>query len=351
MNIIEIDGSFGEGGGQILRSSLSLSLVTGKPFLIKNIRAGRKKPGLLRQHLTAVQAGAEIGGAEVDGDFIGSQRLYFAPKTIKPGKYHFAIGTAGSCTLVLQAALPALLTAESAAELTLEGGTHNPFAPPFDFLTKAFLPVINGMGPGISAVLERPGFYPAGGGRLKIGIKPVKKLDTFIFLERGQIKNYQAVASVARLPTKIAERELKVVGDRLSWSKDCLQVKNIVNSKGPGNIVSLEIECENITEVFTAFGQKGIPAEIVAENAVKEAEEYLDSDAPVGKYLADQLLIPAALAGGGKFRTILPTHHTITNIEIIKKFLPVEITTTQLHDKTWEIEIKSHRDDRKSIPD
>lgn len=337
--LIDIDGSLGEGGGQILRSSLSLSLVTGRPFRIKNIRSGRKKPGLLRQHLTAVRAAVEIGQADVDGDFMGSQKLYFAPKTIKPGKYHFDVGSAGSCTLVLQAILPPLLTAEDGTKLTLEGGTHNPYAPPFDFLTKVFLRIIDGLGPKISAELERPGFYPAGGGKLKISILPAKKLGKPKILERGQIKKYRAVAGVARLPIKIGERELKVVADRLSWKKDCLHITNMVNSRGPGNIISLEIESENITEVFTAFGQKGIPAEAVAEKVVKEAEEYLEAGVPVGKYLADQLLIPMSLAGGGKFRTIRPTQHTTTNVDIIKKFLPVEIAATQLDDKTWEIEI------------
>ncbi len=160
--MITIDGSYGEGGGQILRTSLALSLVTGKPFSIRNIRAGRKKPGLMRQHLTAVNAAAEIGQAAIEGNRIGSQAFTFEPEMIKPGNFHFAIGSAGSCTLVFQTILPALLTAGEPSEIILEGGTHNPFAPPFDFLEKAFLPVINRMGPKVAAVLEKPGFYPAG---------------------------------------------------------------------------------------------------------------------------------------------------------------------------------------------
>jgi RNA 3'-terminal phosphate cyclase (ATP) len=163
--MITIDGSYGEGGGQILRTSLALSLVTGKPFSINNIRAGRKKPGLMRQHLTAVNAAAEIGSAAIKGNRIGSQEFTFEPEMIKPGNFHFAIGSAGSCTLVFQTILPALIIAGGPSEIILEGGTHNPFAPPFDFLAKAFLPVINRMGPKVDAVLEKPGFYPAGGGR------------------------------------------------------------------------------------------------------------------------------------------------------------------------------------------
>ena len=163
MIMITIDGSYGEGGGQILRTSLALSLVTGKPFSIHNIRAGRKNPGLMRQHLTAVNAAAEIGKAAIKGNSIGSQAFTFNPETIKSGNFHFAIGSAGSCTLVFQTVLPALMISGGPSEIILEGGTHNPFAPPYDFLEKAFLPVINRMGPRVDAVLEKPGFYPAGG--------------------------------------------------------------------------------------------------------------------------------------------------------------------------------------------
>src|SRR5512139_1323749 len=151
--MIVIDGSRGEGGGQVLRSSLALSLVTGQPFRIEKIRAGRRKPGLMRQHLTAVNAAADIGCATVEGAHIGSQALAFYPRTVKPGRYHFAVGTAGSCTLVLQTVLPALLTAGFPSELVLEGGTHNPYAPPFDFLEQAFLPLMRKLGPGVSASL------------------------------------------------------------------------------------------------------------------------------------------------------------------------------------------------------
>src|SRR5512138_2046230 len=163
--MITIDGSQGEGGGQILRSALALSLVTGKPFRIENIRARRQKPGLMRQHLTAVNAAVEIGAAHVSGNTVGSSELTFAPTALRSGEYHFVVGTAGSCTLVLQTVLPALIIAEGSSEIRLEGGTHNPAAPPFDFLAGAFLPLLNRMGPDVRAALERPGFYPAGGGR------------------------------------------------------------------------------------------------------------------------------------------------------------------------------------------
>ena len=266
--MITIDGSYGEGGGQILRTSLALSLVTGQPFSIHNIRAGRKKPGLMRQHLTAVNAAAEIGQAAIEGNIIGSQAFTFAPEMIKPGKFDFAIGSAGSCTLVFQTILPALLIAGEPSEIILEGGTHNPFAPPFDFLEKAFLPVINRMGPKVDAVLEKPGFYPAGGGRFRVSINPAV-LNRIDLLERGNIIHKTARASVANLPVKIANRELTVIREQLDWGKELLKAVNVENSQGPGNILTVEIESENITEVFTGFGEKGISAEKVAKRAVK----------------------------------------------------------------------------------
>ena len=192
-----IDGAFGEGGGQILRTSLALSLVTGTPFCIERIRANRKKPGLRNQHLTAVNAAAQVGKAEVQGNTIESCVLTFIPTTITPGQYHFSVGTAGSSTLVLQTILPALLTAAERSDLVLEGGTYNPLAPPFDFLSLAFLPLIRRMGADVSVRLERPGFYPAGGGRFSVSIAPVKQLAPITLLTRGEITQYTATGGYA----------------------------------------------------------------------------------------------------------------------------------------------------------
>jgi RNA 3'-terminal phosphate cyclase (ATP) len=292
----------------------------------------------MRQHLTAVNAAAEIGQAAIEGNRIGSQAFTFEPEMIKPGNYHFAIGSAGSCTLVFQTILPALLIAGGPSEIILEGGTHNPFAPPFDFLDKAFLPVISRMGSKVEAVLEKPGFYPAGGGRFKVSINPAG-LNRIDLLERGNIIHKAARASVANLPVKIANRELNVVREKLEWDKELLKAVNVENSQGPGNILTVEIESDNITEVFTGFGEKGVSAEKVAKRTVKAVQEYLAFNVPVGRYLADQLLIPMALAGGGKFRTFSPTQHTTTNAEIIKKFIDVDIVINEYAQNQWEIEI------------
>ncbi len=338
--MITIDGSYGEGGGQILRTSLALSLITGKPFKIDNIRAGRRKPGLMRQHLTALNAAADIGEARITGNKTGSTSFSFEPKTIKSGKYHFSIGSAGSCTLVLQTVLPALIIADGPSEIILEGGTHNPFAPPYDFLEKAFLPVLSKMGAEVKTRLEVPGFYPAGGGRFSVSIKPAKKLSEIDLTERGKVLSKKATAMVSNLPFSIAERELAVVKKKLDWDEENLKADVVNGSPGPGNILTIAVETEMVTEVFTGFGERGVSSERVAKQTVKPVKEYLNSGAAVGRYLADQLLAPMAIAGAGKFRTLSPSRHTTTNIDIIKKFLDIDIEMTEVDDKCFDIVIR-----------
>lgn len=340
MTDIIIDGSFGEGGGQILRTALALSLVQAKPFHIRNIRANRKKPGLMRQHLTAVNAAVQIGNAEVRGNELGSVELYFAPKTIIPGKYYFSVGTAGSCTLVFQTVLPALLTAAGESELVLEGGTHNPFAPPFDFLEKTFLPLVCRMGADVHVSLECPGFYPAGGGKIIARIVPPKKFAPLELTERGEIMEQRARALVSRLAESIGEREIDRIRKKTGW-RGPMTVEKITSSKGPGNVLFIEIESQYVTEVFSGFGKKGVRAEQVAEGTLKQAQEYLSADVPVGKHLADQLLIPMVLAGQGKIKTLSPTRHTTTNIEVIRRFAEADISLTQTDNDSCEIEVAS----------
>jgi RNA 3'-terminal phosphate cyclase (ATP) len=327
--MLGIDGSVGEGGGQILRTALALSLVTGTPFRMEKIRARREKPGLLRQHLTAVNAAVAVGGAEVEGATLGSPSLAFRPGAVKAGEYHFAIGSAGSTGLVAQTVLPALLTAAAPSTLTLEGGTHNPAAPPFDFLARAFLPLIARMGPRVEAALDRPGFYPAGGGRCTFRVTPAARLAPLALLERGTIRRRRARALVARLPRQIADRELAAVRDRLGWSDAELEAV-VVNgeARGPGNVLLLEVESEHVTEIVSGFGEVGVRAEVVAERAVKEARRYLAAGVPVGPHLADQLLLPLALAGGGAFRTIGLSSHSRTNLDVIRMFLTARISVT-----------------------
>ena len=323
-NWVTIDGSEGEGGGQLLRTALTLSLVTGTPFRIERIRAGRRKPGLLRQHLTAVRAAAEVGRARVSGSELGSQTVTFEPSEIRAGNYELAVGTAGSATLVFQTLLPALLSAREPSRLTVEGGTHNPHAPPFDFLAKTFLPVLRLMGACVDVRLERHGFYPAGGGRITVGIEPCPALRSLSLLDRGSM-SVRAHALVASLPESIGKREMSVVRERLGLDRSLCRVETVDTSVGPGNLLMIVVEGESVTEVVTGFGIKGVSAEQVASDACDEAERYLRSDVPVGIHLADQLLLPMALAGGGSFRTLPPTAHTLTNAGVVQRFLGVSI--------------------------
>ncbi|MEE4358747.1 MAG: RNA 3'-terminal phosphate cyclase [Desulfococcaceae bacterium] len=337
--MIQIDGSYGEGGGQILRTSLALSLVTGKPFEIHNIRAGRRKPGLMHQHLTALEAARQIGRAVAQGGSLASQSLTFIPSAIIPGTYHFSVGTAGSCTLVFQTVLPALIQARGESELLLEGGTHNPFAPPFDFLAKTFLPLVSDMGPEITVRLEQHGFYPAGGGRFRVHIRPCSELRPFHLKKRGEIQRCSVRVLLAKLPRHIAQRELKVIGKKLPLPGAVLRTEEVEDSRGPGNVLFAELKSEGLTEVFSAFGERGVTAERVAGKVVRDVKEYLAADVPVGKYLADQLLIPLALAGKGSFRTLRLTRHTRTNMEIIQKFLDRDIRAEELGNGVWEIRV------------
>jgi RNA 3'-terminal phosphate cyclase (ATP) len=328
--MIRIDGSSGEGGGQILRSSLSLSLAARKPFRIENIRARRERPGLLRQHLTAVLAASEIGGAEVEGAILGSKTLTFIPGTIRPGKHRFVIGTAGSSTLVFQTILPALMLASGSSHVVIEGGTHNQQAPPFDFLEKCFLPVINRLGPKVIVNLERYGFYPAGGGCFTATVKPCERLSAIDLTERGEITRRTVLAIVANLSPAIARREIDTVAHLLNWEKECMQIVETRNSLGSGNVVLIEVGTSTgVTELFCGFGRLGASAESVATEAVKEARAYIASDAAVGEHLADQLLLPLALAGGGVFTASKLNRHARTNMDVISTFLPVRFETCE----------------------
>lgn len=322
---IEIDGSRGEGGGQLLRSALALSLHTGRPFRIEGIRAGRDKPGLLRQHLTAVQAAARIGGATVNGAELHSTRLDFAPGTLAPGDHEIVIGTAGSTTLVLQALLPPLLVANGASRLVLSGGTHNSAAPPFEFLELTLAPLLRRMGARVEFELTRPGFYPAGGGELVARVEPAARLLPLELHERGAVKSRRAVARLANLPRHIAETELATVERTFDGPLDGRDVVVTRPAVGPGNALLLLIECDHVTEVFTGFGERGRPSQQVAHDAVAPASAWLAAGVPVGPHLADQLLLPLAIAGAGSFTTTAPTQHARSAAEVIARFLPVEI--------------------------
>jgi len=339
--MLTIDGSFGEGGGQILRTSLALSLVTGKPFKLINIRANRTNPGLQQQHLTAVKAAATISDATVEGDAKMSQSLVFEPGKVKPGKYEFDIGTAGSTTLVFQTILPPLMMCAEKSNLSFTGGTHNPHAPPFDYVNETYVKTLEQFGPVVKLELGRLGFYPPGGGMFSAVVNPVQKLEVVELLRRGKVLRRCARSLLVRLSQRIGQKELDYVRNNMpDWGGGELRLDVSDNALSAGNALTIQFECEYITETFTAVGTRGLPAEKVAENAVSYARKYTESTAAVGQFLADQILIPFSLAGAGCFTADEITPHTETNIDTIKKFLDVDIKVTN-EDTHHRIDIKS----------
>ncbi len=318
--MITIDGSEGEGGGQVLRYAAALSLLTGEPFTITKIRGGRAKPGLMRQHVTALEAAAAIGSAECSGLAVGSSDLTFRPGSVVPGEYHFAIGTAGSTALVVQTVLVPLMLADAPSRLVIKGGTHAASAPPFEFLARTLLPVLTRMGPRLSVSLERHGFYPRGGGRIVLDIAPAP-LTPIEYTARGAFKSGKVEALIAGIPFDIAERELKTARKVLAdWPDDAFAPVQLPADHGPGNALLITAECEHVTEVMSAFGQIGIPAERLAKTAAKRMAGYLASGAFAGPFLQDQLLLPFACAGAGAFTTVKLSEHTRTAAALIARF-------------------------------
>jgi RNA 3'-terminal phosphate cyclase (ATP) len=293
----------------------------------------------MRQHLAAVEAARAVGGARVEGARPGSRDLLFEPGSVRAGEFRVSVGSAGSATLVLQTILPALLTARGPSSIEVEGGTDNPFAPPFEALERSFLPLVRRMGPRVEATILAHGFYPAGGGRIAVTVEPVARLTRLDLLERGQVLGRRARALVAGLPRGIADRELAVVRRELGWREGETEIVELPRERGPGNALHLEIRSEHVTEVFSAFGKRGVPAEAVAESAAREARAYLASGVPVGEHLADQLLLPIALAGGGTFRTLPLSRHATTNAAILRAFLGVEVDVQADGPATCRVEV------------
>lgn len=338
--MLTIDGSMGEGGGQVLRSSLALSLMTGTSFRMTNIRAGRARPGLMRQHLASVEAATQIGDADADGAEIGSTSLSFRPNGVCGGDYTFAIGGAGSTTLMFQTVvLPLLLSTTVPSTLQLIGGTHNPMAPPVDFLQQVFVPALAKMGARIDIAFERYGFYPAGGGAWSATVHPTKKLSRLELVERGEVRSRRATAVAAQIPSSVAVRELTTLATALEWDRNDCRPLTVRASHGPGNALLAIVESEHVTEVFSGFGARGVRAEAVAEGVATETARYLRAGVPVGEHLADQLLLPMALGDGGVFRTVRPSTHLTTQIALLELFLGVSITAEEESDDVWRITV------------
>jgi RNA 3'-terminal phosphate cyclase (ATP) len=333
--IITIDG--GAGGGQMLRTALSLSMATGRPFRMTRIRAGRPRPGLMRQHLTCVRAAVEISDGCADGDIPKSTELVFRPGEVLGGEWKFAIGTAGSVHLLMQTLLPAFLAAGVEAKLRLEGGTHNPMAPSAEFIQLVWLPMLARMGAEVAYTLVETGFAPAGGGVIEVGVPAVKTWQRLDLLERGEPGECKLMTRRRALAESISQRMLHEAGARLGWSDR----EDICLPDGPGQGIVCQAYARfgNSSELITTFGEQGVSAEKLADRAAKTMQDYLACGVPVGRSLADQLLLPMALAGGGSFLTMAPGNHFRTNIEVIRQFLDIPIEATEVARGRWLVNV------------
>lgn len=298
-------------------------MITGQPFRLTRIRGARPKPGLARQHLTCVKAAAEVCDGAVDGATLGSTEIIFHPGRVQPGDYQFAIGTAGSTTLLAQTLLPALWQADGSSTVSLEGGTHNPMAPPMDYLSRVYLPALEKAGVSLEARLERFGFVPAGGGLVRFEVPGQQEVKPIELLQRGEEIGRRIHCLNAKVSEEVAHKETAALRKQLGWPESTVFVESPDNSDCPGNVLAAEIIYGNVTERVTSFGAFGKTSKRVAQEVAKMMQNYLGSEATVGRNLADQLLLPMALAGGGKIHTMTPSNHVKTNIEVIEKFLPV----------------------------
>jgi RNA 3'-terminal phosphate cyclase (ATP) len=325
--VLSIDGSLGEGGGQVLRSSLALALITGRPFTMTNIRRRRTKPGLMAQHLKAVEAAGAVGMAHIEGAQLGSQTLIFHPTGIRSGEFRFDIGTAGSTSLVLQTILPPLSFGSSSSTVTLIGGTHVPQSPCFHFLQLHWLPYMRKIGFEFRLELEAAGFYPQGGGCVHATVQPATTLSPLRLTNRGPLKGIRGISAVANVDLRVAERQKRQALKRLSELSKVTEIEILaLASPSKGTILLLIAGFEQSQCCFFGLGARGKPAERVADEAVGELLDFLDTDGTVDQYLADQLTLPLALVPGvSELRTSRVTRHLATNAEIVRMFLPVVI--------------------------
>jgi RNA 3'-terminal phosphate cyclase (ATP) len=339
--MIEIDGSFGEGGGQILRSSLTLALLTGQAFRLRNVRARRQRPGLQPQHLTAVRAAAEVGQAQTRGASVGSGQLEFEPGAVKAGNYHFAIGTAGATTLVLHAVYLPLALLNESSNLVFEGGTHNDHAPCYHFLATTWQAYLARIGLAFTLHLERPGFYPRGGGRFTAHIAGGAKLRGLMLTRRPPITRAIGFSAVSGgLPESIARRQADRAKERLEAAGLECDIGLETWRGGPGTVVALTVDEAPVPTLFFGLGARGKRAEEVADEAVNQVLEYAAADAPVDEHSADQLILPLAFAeGASEYRVSRVTKHLLTNIDVVQKFMPRRIDVEGLEGRTGTVRL------------
>ena len=321
--MIDIDGSAGEGGGQILRTGLALSLITGKPFHVRNIRARRSKPGLQAQHLMSVRAAGQIGAAQMRGASLGSCDLVFEPGPVTAGVYHFPIGTAGATSLVLHTIYLPLALAGGESRITIEGGTHVKASPCFHFLERTWSAYLRSLGILVDVTMDRPGFYPRGGGKIRATIKPVAHIRPFHGMTTQAITKAIVVSASAGLPADVDRRQTRRAVNRLRDLGLTVEVYPEAWQDGLGCMLGVELPTAPAPTFFFGLGERGKPAETVASEAVDQVAAFLKSQ-PLGvdEHSADQMVLPLALAdGASQFRVANVSSHLLTNIAIVRAFL------------------------------
>jgi RNA 3'-terminal phosphate cyclase (ATP) len=323
-SMIELDGSHGEGGGQILRSALALSILTGRPFKLVNIRANRSKPGLQPQHLMCVRAAGTVSGAVYKGASVGSAVLYFEPNAVKPGKYVFSIGTAGATTLVLHTIyLPLALKGDRASEITITGGTHNQHAPCYHFLEATWAAYLRRMGIEVEVEMIRPGFYPRGGGEIRAVIHPCSRVNGVNFTTCPELTTAGGFSAYAGLPESVGRRQARRLSVRLKSERIESHIPmEEWQAANPGTVAAVIFRQLPVPPLFFGLGERGKPAEAVADDAADEAIRFRDAKCPVDPHSADQLLLPLVFSrDGSEYRTSEITRHLTTNIATLRKFV------------------------------
>jgi RNA 3'-terminal phosphate cyclase (ATP) len=342
--MIFIDGAQGEGGGQILRTALALSVLTGQPFRMENIRAKRPNPGLQAQHLKSVEAAASISAARVEGAVLKSSWIEFHPLGKQAGNYRFDIGTAGSTLLVVHTVYLPLASASGVSTVRITGGTHVPWSPNYHYLRFTWLHFLRSIGFRIDLNLIRAGFYPAGGGQVVLWVEGIRRIRCLDLSERGNLKRIHGISAVARLPIQIAERQRnQALRDLEALRCPEIQIEVLeLSALSPGSVIVLVAEFENTVAAYSALGEKGKPAERVASEATTGLLAFLRSNATLDEFQADQLLLPLALTGGTSvFRTPRVTNHLLTNAKILQLFLPGEIEISGQLGEPGEVRIRS----------
>ncbi len=331
---VRIDGSYGEGGGQILRTSIALSALLGRPVEIVNIRAKRANPGLQPQHLTGVKAAALLTDAEVVGAEKGSTRLYFNPRTLKCGRYNIDIGTAGSISLVIQTLTPILLYAPCPTEVAITGGTDVAWAPPIDYMRHVFTKVLARFGAQVAIELVKRGHYPKGGGKAILKVQPVETLSAVDSPEFGRLVEIRGISHAVNLPPHVAERQAKAAREALERRgyKAQLDLETRSDGLGPGSGVVLWAVSDTGNVVGgDALGERGKPAEAVGREAAEKLAATLASGSSLDPHMADMAVVYMALAQGtSRMSTPELTTHLQTNIYIVEQFLPVKFKVENL---------------------